>query len=72
LQTDPIDTIARSYQKLGLTFTYAARVRVQEWADGHKPGQHGTHTYDLADYGLTTEQVHEAFSDDLATYDASA
>jgi hypothetical protein len=72
LQTDPIDTIARSYQKLGLTFTGAARARVQEWADGHKPGQHGTHTYDLADYGLTTEKVHEAFSDYLATYDASA
>jgi hypothetical protein len=72
LQTDPINTIARSYEKLGLTFTDSARARVQKWADGHKPGQHGTHTYDLADYGLTTEKVHEAFSDYLATYDASA
>jgi len=44
----------------------------QYWADGHKPGHRCTHTYGLADYGLTPEQVREAFSDDLATYDASA
>ena len=72
LQTNPINTIARSYDKLGLTFTDSARARVQEWADGHKPGQHGTHTYELADYGLTTEKVHEAFGDYMATFDASA
>jgi hypothetical protein len=28
--------------------------------------------YDLADYGLTPDQVREAFNDYLATYDASA
>ncbi len=72
LQTDPVTTVADSYEKLGLTFTDSARARVQEWADGHKPGQRGTHTYDLADYGLTPERVHEAFSDYMATYDASA
>ena len=32
---------------------FGARRRCSEWADGHKPGQHGTHTYELADYGLT-------------------
>jgi len=72
LQTDPVNTVARSYAQLGLTFSDAARASVQDWADGHKPGHRGTHTYDLADYGLTPEQVREAFSDYLATYDASA
>ena len=45
---------------------------MQEWADGHQPGQRGTHTYELADYGLTEDQVREAFSEYLATYDATA
>ncbi|OBF01370.1 sulfotransferase [Mycobacterium sp. 852002-10029_SCH5224772] len=72
LQTDPVTTVADSYERLGLTFTDSARAKVREWADGHKPGQRGTHTYDLADYGLTPERVHEAFSDYMATYDASA
>lgn len=72
LQTDPISTVAGSYEKLGLEFTDSARAKVSEWADEHKPGHRGVHTYDLADYGLTVEQVHEAFGDYMATYDASA
>ncbi|AFJ37172.1 MULTISPECIES: sulfotransferase family protein [Mycobacterium] len=72
LQTDPVATVADSYEKLGLTFTDSARAKVRQWADEHKPGHRGTHTYDLADYGLTPERVHEAFSDYMATYDASA
>jgi hypothetical protein len=71
LQTDPVNTVADSYEKLGLTFTDSARTKVQDWADEHKPGHRGTHSYDLADYGLSPEQVHETFSDYIATYDAS-
>jgi hypothetical protein len=59
-----VNTVARRYAQLGLTFGDAAR--------GHKPGHRGTHTYDLADDGLTPEHVREAFSDYLGTYDASA
>lgn len=72
LQTEPVNTLASSYQQLGLTFTDSARAKVQEWACGHKPGHRGTHNYELADYGLTPEQVREAFGEYLATYDASA
>ncbi len=72
LQTDSVNTVAESYDKLGLEFTDAARETVQQWADEHQPGHRGTHTYELADYGLTTERVHEAFADYIATYDASA
>ena len=72
LQTDSVKTVADSYERLGLEFSDAARAKVQEWADGHRPGQRGTHTYELADFGLTEGQVREAFSDYLATYDASA
>jgi hypothetical protein len=72
LQTDPVHTVAAGYQQLGLTFTDSARARVREWADSHKPGHRGTHTYDLADYGLTPDQVREAFGDYIAAYDATA
>jgi hypothetical protein len=69
LQTDPVNTVATSYERLGLTFGDAARESVQHWADDHRPGHRGTHVYELADYGLTREQVREAFSDYLAIYD---
>jgi hypothetical protein len=72
LQTDPVNAVARSYEQLGLSFTDDARAHVRLWAEDHKPGHRGTHSYDLADYGLTPEQVREAFGDYLSTYDASA
>lgn len=72
LQSDPVTTVADSYERLGLRFTDSARAKVRHWAEEHKPGHRGTHTYDLADYGLTPARVHEAFSDYMATYDASA
>jgi hypothetical protein len=72
LQTDPVNTVASSYERLGLQFNDSARAGVQHWAQSHKPGHRGTHTYDLADYGLAPEQVREAFTDYLAKYDASA
>jgi hypothetical protein len=72
LQRDPIGTLERNYERLSLTFSSDARRRIQEWADGHQPGARGEHSYQLADYGLTPEQVHERFADYLAAYDATA
>ncbi len=72
LNADPIGTLEGGYDRLGLTFTDEARRRVLQWADGHQPGARGEHAYDLADYGLTREQVQESFVDYLATYDATA
>jgi len=72
LQSDSVNTVADSYRQLGLTFSDSARTKVQQWADHHKPGHRGVHNYQLADYGLTTEQVNDAFSEYRATYDATA
>jgi Sulfotransferase family len=72
LQTDPVGTVASSYEQLEIPFTDTAQAQVEEWAAEHKPGQRGRHTYELSDYGLTAEQVREAFSEYLATYDATA
>jgi hypothetical protein len=72
LQVDPVSALEKSYAQLGLDFTEAARAAVRQWADEHKPGSRGSHAYQLADYGLTPEQVHEPFTEYLATYDATA
>jgi Sulfotransferase family len=72
LQNDSVNTVANSYEQLGLAFGDAARTKVQQWADGHKPGHRGAHNYELTDFGLTNAQVHEAFAEYLASYDATA
>jgi hypothetical protein len=58
LQTNPVNTVARSYAQLGFTLSDAAGATV--------------HTYDLVDYGLTPEHARKAFGNYLGTYDASA
>ncbi len=72
LQVDPVNTLAASYESLGLTFTDAAAHSVEQWARGHRPGSRGAHDYNLADYGLTSEGVRERFAEYLRTYDATA
>jgi Sulfotransferase family len=72
LQADPISTLGRTYDRLGLEFGTEAGTRVREWAATHTPGSRGEHVYELADYGLTPEAVRERFTQYLATYDASA
>ncbi|BCO35208.1 sulfotransferase [Mycobacterium heckeshornense] len=71
LQVDPVSTLRKSYERLGLTFTEETRRSVQHWASGHQPGSRGAHEYSLSDYGLTPDSVREQFSDYLASYDAT-
>jgi hypothetical protein len=72
LQADSVATVEKAYEQLGLEFSAAARTRVAAWAGDHQPGSRGGHVYQLADYGLTPEQVRESFGAYLATYDATA
>ena len=70
LQTDPIGTLDAAYERVGLTFPEASRRAVTAWASGHEPGAHGTHTYDLADFGLEAGQVRERFAPYLEAFAA--
>jgi hypothetical protein len=71
LQTDPVNTLRKSYDRLGLSFTEDTYRSVQQWASDHQPGSRGAHEYALSDYGLTPESVRDQFADYLATYDAT-
>lgn len=63
LIADPLGTVDGIYRHFGLTFTDDARAAV---AHTHAESQAGPrapqHRYDLADYGLTAEQVKERFA----------
>jgi hypothetical protein len=60
---DPIGAVEGIYRTFGIEFTEAARQAMQ---DSHAQSQQGPrapkHTYSLADYGLTAEQVKERFT----------
>jgi hypothetical protein len=71
LQTDPIGALSAAYDRIGLAFPDDSRRAVTQWAGSHEPGAHGTHTYDLADFGLEAGQVRERFAPYLEAFEAA-
>jgi len=57
---DPMACVGRLYEQLGLPYTDAVRARLQQHATANPKDRHGTHTYTLAEYGLTGDAVFEA------------
>jgi hypothetical protein len=59
---DPISVVEKVYQRFGLDFTDAARESMETMhAESQKGPRAPKHTYSLADYGLTPEEVKERF-----------
>ena len=71
LQRDPVTAIAASYDRVGLELSDASRREIEAWAGSHEPGSHGTHHYDLADFGIDAEDVRKRFSTYLAAFPAT-
>ncbi|MGV0992307.1 MAG: sulfotransferase family protein [Mycobacterium sp.] len=59
---DPIGTVQNIYSHFGIDFTDEARAAITATDDESKQGPRAPkHTYALADYGLTEDQVKDAF-----------
>ncbi len=60
---DPLDTVAGIYTHFGIELSDAARQAMRDMHDESRRGPRSPkHTYSLADYGLTAEQVRERFT----------
>ena len=61
---DPVATVEAIYRHFGIAMTGEARAAMQASDEASKQGPRAPkHTYSLADYGLTAEQVAERFKD---------
>jgi len=59
---EPLRTVENIYAQFGIEMTDAARVAIAQTDDESKQGPRAPkHTYSLADYGLTEDQVTERF-----------
>jgi hypothetical protein len=59
---DPVGTVGGIYDRFGITWSDAARTEVERIDAESRTGKaRPSHHYDLADYGLTEEQVRAAF-----------
>jgi hypothetical protein len=59
---EPIRTVEKVYEQFGIEMTDDARAAIQRTDEESKQGPRAPkHTYSLADYGVTEEQVKESF-----------
>jgi hypothetical protein len=72
LQSDPVGALAGALERIGLPFSERSRASVSAWAGTHEPGSHGTHSYQLADFGLDPDQIRERFAPYYAAFDVQA
>jgi Sulfotransferase family len=72
LQTDPLAALERGLTQIGLPFDEQSRSSVAAWAGTHEPGAHGTHSYELSDFGLERDQIRERFAPYYAAFDIEA
>jgi hypothetical protein len=72
LQRDPMAALAGALERIGVPFDERSRDAVAAWAGTHGPGSHGTHTYELSDFGLRPQQIHDRFAPYYAAFDIDA
>jgi hypothetical protein len=69
IMRDPIGTVRGIYDRFDEPFTPEAEAAMQAYMAGNQQGKHGKHSYDLAEYGLTKENVRERFKSYIQRYD---
>ena len=62
LNEDPVGTVRRAYEHLGLELSEDAGGRMQHWARQNARGSRGSHEFDLGDFALSPGDVRERFS----------
>ncbi|NKY86324.1 sulfotransferase family protein [Nocardia veterana] len=64
LRADPFGTVEKIYSTFGLDYTESARAAMRALDEESKSGaRKPAHTYSLADYGLTEDEVRSVFAD---------
>jgi hypothetical protein len=61
LVRDPLGTIRRVYEFLGLELDHKTELVMKDWQATNRSGAHGTHEYHPADFGLSAEQIHSDY-----------
>jgi soluble cytochrome b562 len=59
---DPVGTVRRVYEHLGLALTPAVEDGVRTYLAANPRDKHGTHTYTLEEFGLDRDEVDAAFA----------
>ena len=62
LAREPVRVVRELYERMGRTLEAGLEARMARWVDDNRPGRRGVHRYDLAQFGLSAQQVEAAFA----------
>ncbi|MEO6717175.1 MAG: sulfotransferase [Novosphingobium sp.] len=65
---DPMAVVRGIYDRFDIEFTPAIEAAMHEYLAANPKGKHGSHSYDLAEYGLSKAGVRERFKDYIESY----
>ncbi|MDH3726154.1 MAG: sulfotransferase, partial [Myxococcales bacterium] len=66
---DPVAALARAYEHFGIAWTDEAESRMRGFLADNPRGKHGSHNYELEDFGIDLDQIRERFADYCRAYD---
>jgi hypothetical protein len=66
---NPMQVLERIYGFIGMEMTEAARAGMTQRIAEKPEMQHGVHRYDVADFGLSKEEIRERFGDYVERFD---
>lgn len=72
LMRQPIETLRKLYQRLGDAYTPEAEAAMSAWLKDNPQDKFGRHQYQLAQYGLTPEQLRGMFERYSSRYEVEA
>jgi len=61
IMAQPVETVDRICEHLGVPFTEGSRDAVSRWIDGHPKDAHGSHRYAADDFGLDASRLRSRF-----------
>ena len=61
LLSDPVGEVDRIYKTIGMELSSETRTKMGDYLKENKQHKHGKHTYSLTEFGLSVNQVSEAF-----------
>lgn len=63
LVKDPIGTIKHVYQRFGYTYSDEMEAGMKRWLEQNPQGKHGSHKYELEQFGLSKADIDRIFGD---------
>jgi hypothetical protein len=69
LVADPMGTVRRIYEWVGLDLTPESEAAIAAWNDENRSGSHGTHRYTAEEFGLSAGQLRADFDTYVRHFD---